>query len=141
MEFKPKDEIIDAWIAALRSGEYPQGRSVLRRDGPWQDKFCCLGVLCEIAGLPKELQGNAYIYKAGDRPLDKSTTQLPLALAEHLGMTIAGYIPSREGMGSTSSLMGENDASGASFAAIADIIERHRAEIFTVPIEKIIRSA
>jgi hypothetical protein len=44
------------WVAALRSGEYPQGRDHLatkRGDGTFA--FCCLGVACEVAiknGLP-----------------------------------------------------------------------------------------
>lgn len=38
-------EIKDRWIAALRSGEYEQGRGYLKSDG----KFCCLGVLCDLA--------------------------------------------------------------------------------------------
>ena len=33
------------WIAALRSGKYAQGYERLGQD----DKFCCLGVLCELA--------------------------------------------------------------------------------------------
>lgn len=32
------------WIAALRSGDYKQGRHVLRRGS----QFCCLGVLCNL---------------------------------------------------------------------------------------------
>jgi len=37
--------IRDRWIAALRSGEYQQGRELLRtKDGT----FCCLGVLCVV---------------------------------------------------------------------------------------------
>ena len=32
------------WVAALRSGEYKQGIHLLRQD----DKFCCLGVLCDL---------------------------------------------------------------------------------------------
>lgn len=38
-------EIKERWVAALRSGDYPQARSKLN-DGTG---FCCLGVLCEIA--------------------------------------------------------------------------------------------
>lgn len=34
------------WLAALRSGKYKQGRCALKEDG----KFCCLGVLNDIAG-------------------------------------------------------------------------------------------
>ena len=40
-----KPEVKAAWIAALRSGEYKQGRAQLRTG----DQFCCLGVLCDIA--------------------------------------------------------------------------------------------
>ena len=48
-------EIRDKWIAALRSGKYQQGRCTLRDK---QNKFCCLGVLCDITSpegwkLPK----------------------------------------------------------------------------------------
>ncbi len=32
------------WIKALLSGDYGQGESCLRQD----NKFCCLGVLCDI---------------------------------------------------------------------------------------------
>lgn len=39
------EEIKAAWVAALRSGEYEQGTEYLSRDG----KFCCLGVLCDLA--------------------------------------------------------------------------------------------
>lgn len=35
------------WIKALRSGRYKQGVKRLRGD----DKFCCLGVACDISGL------------------------------------------------------------------------------------------
>ena len=37
-------EIKAKWIEALRSDRYIQGRNVLKR----YDKFCCLGVLCDI---------------------------------------------------------------------------------------------
>lgn len=37
------------WVAALRSGQYQQGREFLRSN----DKFCCWGVACEISGLGK----------------------------------------------------------------------------------------
>lgn len=45
------------WTDALRSGKYEQGQDYLCRDG----KFCCLGVLCEIQELPKEVvEGDIY---------------------------------------------------------------------------------
>jgi hypothetical protein len=43
----------DKWVAALRSGEYTQITGELRR---WDAKdsvgHCCLGVYCEVAGIP-----------------------------------------------------------------------------------------
>lgn len=40
------------WIEALRSGKYEQGFGALQtRSG----KFCCLGVVCELLKLPREL--------------------------------------------------------------------------------------
>lgn len=39
-------EIKAKWVAALRSGEYKQGKTYLQnRD----NTFCCLGVLCDLA--------------------------------------------------------------------------------------------
>ncbi len=39
------DEVRAKWLTALRSGEYKQGKRVLRQN----DKLCCLGVLCDLA--------------------------------------------------------------------------------------------
>jgi hypothetical protein len=39
-----KAEIKAKWVAALRSGEYKQGREALRHG----EYFCCLGVLCNL---------------------------------------------------------------------------------------------
>jgi hypothetical protein len=44
-------DIKDRWVAALRSGEYAQGHTRLRTDDDIP-KYCCLGVLCRIVGLP-----------------------------------------------------------------------------------------
>lgn len=44
-------EVKEKWVTALRSGQYPQGRELLRFSNPEtnRDEFCCLGVLCELA--------------------------------------------------------------------------------------------
>jgi hypothetical protein len=44
-----KQELKEKWIAALRSGKYKQGQGLLRSAN---DRYCCLGVLCEVAGVP-----------------------------------------------------------------------------------------
>jgi hypothetical protein len=52
IEFKQK------WVEALRSGEYEQGSDALYKGG----KYCCLGVACVVAGIPKEtIEGESYI--------------------------------------------------------------------------------
>lgn len=38
-------ELKERWVAALRSGKYPQGRDNLREP---EGGFCCLGVLCDL---------------------------------------------------------------------------------------------
>lgn len=38
------------WVSALRSGKYKQGDCYLQRE----DSYCCLGVLCEVAGFKKQ---------------------------------------------------------------------------------------
>lgn len=40
-------EIKQQWIAALRSGEYKQGKRVLHNVD--ENTYCCLGVLCDLA--------------------------------------------------------------------------------------------
>lgn len=43
----------ERWIAALRSGEFKQGRAALFKDG----KYCCLGVLAVQAGAVPNAKG------------------------------------------------------------------------------------
>lgn len=38
-------DIKAAWLEALRSGRYTQGKNVLRT---YDDRYCCLGVLCDL---------------------------------------------------------------------------------------------
>lgn len=45
-------EIKTDWLAALRSGDYRQGQLLLRYRPTYKqkDRYCCLGVLCEVIG-------------------------------------------------------------------------------------------
>jgi hypothetical protein len=42
-------EVKRQFITALRSGTYAQGRGKLRTPSKDNDKWCCLGVLCDLA--------------------------------------------------------------------------------------------
>lgn len=50
---------VSKWIEALRSGDYKQGNRLLR---DIEDNYCCLGVLCEVMGVPVEPKGSLYLY-------------------------------------------------------------------------------
>lgn len=104
-------EIKAKWVAALRSGKYPQGKEFLNNGG----KFCCLGVLCEIAideGLPVNKDMTSVEVHYDDR-----LSTLPRSVCTWAGL--GNDLPSA-GRESLSSL---ND-NGMPFTEIADIIER-----------------
>lgn len=42
----------EQWVAALRSGEFKQATGRLYKG--WGDGYCCLGVACALAGVPKD---------------------------------------------------------------------------------------
>ena len=47
------------WVAAHRSGKFKQGKSGLYDKE--KDSYCCLGVACRVAGIPKEKIKGGYI--------------------------------------------------------------------------------
>lgn len=98
-------ELVKEWVAALRSGEYEQGRAFLRSQ---ENAYCCLGVACDIAlqGEEWEFQDGRWVTKEG------YAGHLPVKLWDRLGVSW-----DRE-----STLIHMND-SGKSFPEIADWIE------------------
>ena len=128
-----KTEIKAKWLDALRSGDYEQGTMRLRSRN---DRFCCLGVLCDIA----EKEGivtATLVENMGDwryfgpaRPDDAlawvpdSATTLPDAVVEwaELGQNNPDIAVTPDGP--VRSLAGLND-SGFPFSEIADLIEEH----------------
>lgn len=64
-----KTKIKNKWIEALLSGKYNQGQGNLRLRDSGEDKFCCLGVFCDIVepegwgeGLQYDDIGGTVIY-------------------------------------------------------------------------------
>ncbi len=75
-------EVKQMWVAALRSGEYEQGTLRLRSH---DDKYCCLGVLCDLAvkaGVDIRIlsQGGEYTY-------DGDAVSLPDVVQEWAGLS------------------------------------------------------
>ncbi len=58
-------ELKDKWVAALRSGKYQQGTIHLQHD----NRFCCLGVLCEVAEVPCEVVNGIAFYSGANASL------------------------------------------------------------------------
>lgn len=115
------------WVKALRSGDYEQGQDYLCRDG----KFCCLGVLCEIQELPKEVvEGDIYYVFEGlesyatKRALQQSA--IPAAaratILEDLNLRQTVTDEVGDGRSLHTHLICMNDE-GKSFTEIADYIE------------------
>lgn len=102
------------WVAALRSGEYKQGKRYLRKG----DEFCCLGVLTDLAAK----EGHCAWGRVGEEDEhytdDGTFGVLPIPIARLVGVTSDG---AREGR--VPNLYEMND-DGATFLEIADIIEK-----------------
>lgn len=104
MKRKSRDE----WCAALRSGDYAQGKELLCRvDANGEAYYCCLGVAAEL-----ELGENAW----------------RTSIYDHGHLTVEGsdciYSPWGAPDETTLRLMGMND-DGKTFAEIADWIEQN----------------
>ena len=74
-------DLIRRWEAALRSGRYNQGVSLLKYEDKSETvRYCCLGVLCEVGGLVARSCDHFAIYPRYE--FDGSTLSPPKALVE-----------------------------------------------------------
>lgn len=125
-------EIVAEWIEKLRSGEFKQGQHRLRTGDPnntKDNKYCCLGVLCELAVSAEVIPPPTYDSDQFQfQYTDDCTAYLPVDVMEWVG------ISSRHGtyhleFGTRDDLTNKNDQ-GASFSQIADIIESNPKGMF-----------
>lgn len=116
-------EIRAEWLKRLRSGEYKQGRATLKAE--YADgvvKFCCLGVLCEIAAEQGVIERTTertreVVFTSYDGDSAGLTGDV-LSWACIEGMDALGRLS-----GGVISLSGMNDSGGRTFCEIADVIE------------------
>ena len=114
-----------AWVAALRSGKYEQGPGFLKQD----DKYCCLGVACDIYIRSNEGLSEAWEPEVCSRTwkcCGKRST-LPEAAAKWIGLRDdCGCFRN----GPAKSLVELNDSKKWSFDQIADFIESEPEGLF-----------
>lgn len=114
------------WVEALRSGKYKQGKYALHRKGSWfqKDRFCCLGVACDLAVKDKVVSRSRTANYLGKFSYDGSEGELPILVAQRLGL--------RDTIGNNTgrSLDLLNDYDDLSFNEIADIIESEPEGLF-----------
>jgi hypothetical protein len=145
LDMNPK--VREAWVRALRSGQYPQGTNYLHvaADDPndrWEG-FCCLGVLCELAvqaGVipparhmvtPTGRRVWEYGVPGGEDGDGASHTSLPWAVSEWAGIpgdtdpTIAFRVEDEDGNPDVGHRPASdlNDNLGLTFEEIAAAIE------------------
>lgn len=96
------------WVKALRSGKYKQTQSELQ-DG---DSYCCLGVVCLLAGMKSRAKDNRLYF-------GKQADYLPKTAQRWLGV---GDMDPKIGKFSASFL---NDEDSLQFDEIADLVEKN----------------
>jgi len=112
------DQIIKKeWAKRLRSEDYEQGQGYLQAQG----KFCCLGVLCDIAadaGIVAPEAGHGFIEHF---KYDGADNVLPVSVENWAGT--GGPCPEVLYNGEDTSLWKLNDNEELTFNEIADLIE------------------
>lgn len=112
---KMDTKIKKKWLKALRSGRYEQGQGQLKTPS---DKFCCLGVLCDILD-PDYWDSADYFVADGVLPekfLEKADFNDGEPYEEHY---------TRDPEATQDQLITLNDVDQKSFKEIADWIEKH----------------
>jgi hypothetical protein len=68
-KYKLPKEFAEKWIAALRSGEYKQGHSMLARQLVGGTCYCCLGIACVVSGYEYDAIVGSWWIEADRHPL------------------------------------------------------------------------
>ncbi len=107
-------------VAALRSGEYQQGRRALHQG----DRFCALGVVCDVSGVGEwvpstnHMGQDFYRYQVHGVIGDRAGYTMPKGVSDWLGLPATGSfgLAGRE-------IYELNDREEMPFERIADLME------------------
>jgi hypothetical protein len=103
-------EIKSKWVVALRSGEYRQIASRLRRN----DTYCCLGVLCDLHSKATGREWDDTFYSGSYDVLPRSVVEWAQLDSTNPNVTYEGKLMSLSNL---------NDDHECNFSIIADVIE------------------
>jgi len=113
-------EIKQAWVAALRSGEYKQGVGQLNENGD----MCCLGVLCD---LHSKATGNQWEGDYGVKLYGQHDCLPPSCVVQWAGLKEESpYVKiqvSENPEDTMTQPLSELNDNGSTFEEIADLIE------------------
>ena len=114
------------WVAALRSGRYKQGHGALAISSGRahvSDKFCCLGVLCDLAVQAKVIPAPTLAPDNEWYSYEHAYGELPHEVMTWAGLDSADpWVPLN---GSDHNLSTLNDDHRLSFKRIARLVETH----------------
>lgn len=133
IETRRQRKRIRKWVKELRSGRWEQGAHVLRSE---DDKYCCLGVACELFRGPNQKWNLIPITGGQAWAIDNLEADMPPFIVNKLGLPggnprvpkhiVQKYTtctpPYMSPMTKSVSLSSLND-NGVPFATIADCIE------------------
>lgn len=112
-----KKSIAMKWVKALRSGKYIQGKIRLKSN---DEKFCCLGVLCDISKKSRWTKD-----KRGLNWYNTSEKYLPTIVQKYSGIKTSSGVNKKLGR----SLISLNDSGDFTFNDIADYIEKEYKDL------------
>jgi len=125
---KPK-EVQAAWVEALKSKKYQQGKFRLCLVNGEEKTYCCLGVLCDLAVKASVIPVPIHTERFSDTHRSVVyTCNLPPSVTRWAGLT-RGHGPYYNSKGKVFSLSNDNDKS-KSFSQIARTIRRKPKGLF-----------
>lgn len=112
------------WVEALESGKFDQGKNALCMN----DRYCCLGVACEISdiGVEKTIRDNLTYYGDGSQAA-------PEIIWKHYGLrdAIGEFKMAETHDGEIFKALTEMNDSGMTFKEIAKYIRKNPENVFS----------
>lgn len=122
MGYKDVNSFVKDWTKALRSGEYEQGKGVLRRVGVKKDTYCCLGVAADLlvknGHQAKWMEGNSHIIPVATKSSRGGRYGSSSTISGVAPRWLQQWLMDKEGV-----LVHMNDRVGATFTDIAEWLE------------------